>query len=139
LREKKEEDAIKSGRPMTEEEKQAYLDFLDQLFVNYSYIDNRFIKYSERILGVFFTKYFLRQAKAMQTVIAKNPARFGALLGFEELSGYDIETAEDAYYDPVASFLNKLGFLHPEKIIDDLFDLPIMNVMPDFSSVAQKA
>ena len=139
LREKREEDAIKAGRPMSDRERQAYLDFLDQLFVNYSYIDNRFIKYGERILAIFFTKYLLRQAKAMQTVIAENPGRFLASILAEEVTGYDVETAEDAYYEPITSLMNKLGFLHPGRVFDSITDVPIFGVVPDATAFAHKA
>ena len=139
LREKMEEDAIASGKPASSEDIQNYLNFLDQLFVNYGYIDNRYWRYLERVGGLFFTKYFFRQAKAMQSVIALNPARFGVELGAEALI-VQTPTAEDAYYHIIKSAGYKIGAMNPvdrveELVGDGLWGLPLFEIYPEWGKV----
>ena len=134
LREDKEAKALKAGKPMTQEEKQVHMNHLDQLFVNYGYIDNRYIRYAERVGGLFFTKYFFRQAKAMQGVISGNPGRFLALLGAESLVA-EIPTPEDAYYDVFGSVGYKFGSMNPTDKFDSLFQLPLIGAFPEWDKV----
>ena len=129
-----EEKAIAQGKPWSAEEKQDYLNFLDQLFVNYSYIDNRFMRYAERMYGIMFTKYLFRQAKAMHSVATQAPARLGAFLTTEQLTGIDLTTADDDYW----RFTEALGRRFDIKNPTDMFigdDIPILNLFPKLSDL----
>jgi len=74
--EKMQSDYKKKGQTLTGTKKRDALNFLDQLFVNYSYIDNRFLKFADNVMFLFFTKYYLRQAKALFSVAVNNPSRY---------------------------------------------------------------
>jgi len=132
----KMESAIKSGRPMTDEDVQEYLDFLDMLFVNYGYIDNRFIRYAERTFGVMFTKYLLRQAKAMHSVAIAAPARLGAVLTTEQIAGYNVVSADDDYSHLFEALGRRMDMKNPT----DMFigeDIPIFNLIPGFGDIVK--
>jgi exodeoxyribonuclease-5 len=134
MREEHEEAAIKRGKPLTAEEKQDYFNFLDQLFVNYGYIDNRFIRYAERIFGMRFTKYLLRQAKAMHSVATQVPARLGTMLSVEQLTGIDLTTADDDYWRFFDAMGSRLNFDNPMDMLMGE-NIPILNLVPSISDI----
>jgi hypothetical protein len=80
------------------EKKQGIRDYLDQLFVNYSYLDNRMIKYANDVGILQFTKFFMRALKAEAKMIKRNPM---AYLTFEaiDIGMIDLEDAQEQYLD----------------------------------------
>jgi len=128
IREEKLKQNKKNSINWTQEEYQEYLDYLDQMFVNYGYINNRYLRYSERILGVFFTKYLFRQAKAVIAVAKKAPSRFTGLIGGEWLTGIDLKTADDDYWHFFEALTNRMTG-------HDIFDLGVEAITPDLQNV----
>ncbi|MCK5849107.1 MAG: hypothetical protein KAH01_07935 [Caldisericia bacterium] len=126
MKEKIERDAVAKGNPLGADDRQDLLNYLDQLFVNYTYIDNKFLRYSEKSMGVMFTKYFFRQAKAVQTLIASVPSRYGTMLGAEYVSGLDIDSPDNNYFNPIDSLYGR--FYSPERLFDQLEIPPIRSV-----------
>ena len=129
------EDAIKRGKPMTAEEKQIHLNFLDQLFVNYGYTDNRFMRYLERTFGIMFTKYLFRQAKAMHSVATQAPARLGTMLTIEELTNIDIKTADDDYWRFFEALGNRFDIDNPYEMLTNAGSLKIAKLLPNFGDL----
>lgn len=52
---------------------QDILNYVDQLFVNYSYLDNKVVKYLNDVNFVTFTKYFFRALKANISMMSRYP------------------------------------------------------------------
>ena len=129
--EKMQLEAKRRGHIMTDDDIQGLLNMLDQLFVNYGYIDNRYLRYMDKHAGVWFTKYFFRQLKAMQTVVSAAPAYYSSFIAAEALSGLDVATPDDSYYQPVDSLVNRMHFLHPGNIIETLTTSPLFNFLPN--------
>ena len=129
--EKMKSEAKRRGYIMTDEDEQGLLNMLDQLFVNYGYIDNRYLRYMDKHAGVWFTKYFFRQLKAMQTVVAAAPAYYGSFIAAEAIAGLDVATPDDSYYQPIDSLVNRMHFLHPSNIFETLTTPPIYNLLPN--------
>lgn len=88
------------------------LDYVDQLFVNYSYLDNRYIKYANDMGLILFTKYYLRALKTLKQVYDKKPLSMTMFLGLE---GFDLlpsmfdESPYKGYASPLDSLVNRLG------------------------------
>ncbi len=135
IRESQEEKAIKAGNPLNKNQLQSLLNELDQLFVNYGYTANRFVKYAERLWEVFFTKYLFRQAKAMHSVATKAPASFSLLVGAEQLTGIDIKTADDDYWDFFGALGGRLDIDNPYEIGMKVLSPKIGSVGFDFGDL----
>jgi len=88
---------------------QAWLNHVDGLFVNYGYLDNRYIKYANDVDIFRFTKYFFRVFPAMAKLIATKAASFGVIEGIQRATPGRIETPMDQYFDPFKSLWNRLG------------------------------
>ena len=88
------------------------LNYVDQLFVNYSYLDNRYIKYANDMGLILFTKYFFRALKTLKQVYDKKPLSMTLFLGLE---GADLmpsmfdENPYKNYADPAGAIVNRLG------------------------------
>ncbi len=97
IKEELEKKAIKKDGKISKKVEREILNYLDQLLVNYGYTMNRWWKYSERIGGLFFMKYYLSQAKAITSLVKKNPTRFALLQGGQYTTGIDIQDPIDTY------------------------------------------
>lgn len=109
---------LANGSDMTNEEyasrQQDILNYVDQLFVNYSYLDNRYIKYANDMGLVLFTKYFFRSMKTLKQVYDKKPLALTAFLGFDNFvydavgdpweGVFDIENKLETKVGPTAQF-----------------------------------
>ncbi len=85
------------GRVQNKKEKQDMLNYLDQLFVNYSYLDNKYMKWFNSSAGMLFTKYLMKQGKAVHSMMEKNPSLFAVVELGQVISGIDIPTPLDTY------------------------------------------
>lgn len=84
------------------------LNYVDQLFVNYSYLDNRYIKYANDVGLLLFTKYFLRALKTMKQVYDKKPLALTLFLGIDNFV-YDLEDPYKNYFNLESSLSNRVG------------------------------
>ena len=97
------------AREELEDAKQDILNYVDQLYVNYSYLDNKYVKYANDMGLVWFTKYFFRAAKALRSMYERNPA--GALsFGIIDNFVIDLEDPAHQYMSPFSTLENKMIF-----------------------------
>jgi hypothetical protein len=82
---------------------QQVYDDADQMFVNYGYVDNRYIKYADNIMGEFFSKYYLRQGKAVTDLAVKKPLAFAGFHLGQHYTGIDFADPLDTYDSGVFS------------------------------------
>ncbi len=61
------------GRVVTSKEKQQILNELDMKLVNYGYNTNGLQSFTERVAGLFFTKYLFRAFKGYSLIMKQNP------------------------------------------------------------------
>ena len=54
-------------------DKKAMFRYLDEMLVNYSYNENRLLRYANDIGLFMFSKYFFRTPKAIYKMMKKNP------------------------------------------------------------------
>lgn len=82
----------------------------DKIFVNYSYLDNRWIKWFNDMGLLMFTKYMTRSLSAMGTFVKKNPLALGLFLGARSITNTEswLETPIDGYFDPASTLMNKI-------------------------------
>lgn len=80
---------------------------VDQIFVNYSYLDNKYVKYVNDMTFVMFTKYMSRSLAAMGKFLKHNPLTVGFFLVANKELGVNIPTPFDSYFDPTSSMMNK--------------------------------
>lgn len=97
---------------------QDILNYVDQLFVNYSYLDNKVVKYLNDINLVLFTKYFFRALKANISMMTRYPL---ASLGFEGYDEFvvDVSDSLDQYGNPIDSFMNRV-IVTPVEVASEL-------------------
>jgi hypothetical protein len=94
----------------TEDEKtekiQDILNYLDMLFVNYSYLDNKYLKYMNDTNILQFTKYLFRALKANIAMMSRNPL---ASVGFESFDEFvfDLSDSLDQYASPIDALANR--------------------------------
>ncbi|RLA57507.1 MAG: hypothetical protein DRQ78_13405, partial [Epsilonproteobacteria bacterium] len=81
---------------------------LDQMFVNYSYNENRYLNFANSIGLLLFTKYFIRVPKAMYKIYKKNPAMTALMQGAQGVTGVDVSDAYDNYYNPFEAAMNRV-------------------------------
>jgi len=81
----------------------------DKIFVNYSYLDNPWVKWANDMGFLMFTKYMERSLSAMGTFVKKNPLGVGLFLATREALGITwLETPLASYFSPVDSIMNKI-------------------------------
>lgn len=112
-----------ADKAMKDEKIQDILNYVDMLFVNYSYLDNKYVKYVNDTNIVLFTKYFFRALKANLAMMTRNPL---SSLGFEGIDTFvtDISDSFDQYGSPIDTIARKI-FPNP---IDMLGDLLVPNI-----------
>jgi hypothetical protein len=104
------------------------LNYLDMLFVNYSYLDPKSVKFMNDIGLLMFTKFFFRVAKAELKAASKNPM---AYLTFNAVDAFmiDLESPTDQYKHPLDTFFNKVGkadaFTIAQQIVEPRIFQPI--------------
>lgn len=111
-------DDIVETKKMTEVEA---LNYVDQLHVNYSYLDNRWIKYANDTLIFSFTKYFFRVMPAMLRVMKRKGVSLFLLESAQGATGLDVETPMDQFFDPFAALSRKVtGWGDPLSIFGNI-------------------
>jgi hypothetical protein len=89
--------------------KREALDYVDGLHVNYNYLDNRWIKYSNDILILSFTKYFFRVFPALLKMLGKKGLTVFFTESVQELSGIGSVTPWQDVYQPFDAIGRKIG------------------------------
>ena len=102
------------------------MNYLDQLFVNYNYNENRYLKYMNDIGLVMFTKYFFRTPKALIHMASKYPAFTYGTQFLQTVTGLNVVDAADSYYNPMVSFFAR--FQSPTDMIQEVVDPNIMGI-----------
>lgn len=97
IKEELEKKEVKKNGSMTPKAEREILNYLDQLLVNYGYTMNRWMRYAERVGGLFFMKYYLSQAKAIMSMSKRVPTMLGLTQAAQMLSGVDIQDPLDTY------------------------------------------
>ena len=97
------------------------LRYTDQKFINYSHLDNRFIKYVNDIGAFVFTKFLFRTLPGLLKHIIKNPLTMGLFEGGKRLTGIDIGTPIDGYLNPIDSLFNRSLIDNPMDMFTRLF------------------
>ena len=106
----------------TEDEKtekiQDILNYIDMLFVNYSYLDNKYLKYANDTNILQFTKYLFRALKANVSMMSRNPL---AAVGFESYDEfvYDLSDSLDQYGHPINAIVNRFA-PNPVQMVQDV-------------------
>lgn len=85
------------------------LNYVDKLFVNYSYLDWRWIKYLNDILILSFTKYMFRIIPALVSQFKIKGASMLLTELVQKAANTDIETPVDVILNPFNSLLNRTG------------------------------
>ena len=121
-------------KQLTEDEINEVYDYVDQLLVQYGNVDNKYVDYGDNVLFIFFTKYLLRQLKAMYDMLIRKPiGLLGYKLGEAGLS-VDIADPLDTYArNPIDSIMSRfMG----DKITELLYPR-IDDIIPDTSAAIQ--
>lgn len=132
VKEELEAKAIARDGELTDKNKRQILNYLDQLLVNYGYIQNRWWGYADRVLGLLFMKYYLNQPKAILSVIRGNPTKTLLMQGAQKVTGLDLA-------DPFNTYTNSgLDGLTYRWMLDDLPEHTMepnwIHLMPNLSS-----
>ena len=132
VKEELEAKAITRDGELTDTAKRQILNYLDQLLVNYGYIQNRWWGYADRVLGLLFMKYYLNQPKAIISVIRGNPTKTLLMQGAQKVTGLD-------FADPFNTYTNSgLDGLTYRWMLDDLVEHTVQpnwaHLMPNLSS-----
>lgn len=82
------------------------LNYMDQLHVNYGYLDNKFVKYMNDLGFLVFTKYMFRVFPAMLKMLSNKAFSVMLTEGTIKFSGIG-ETPFKQFYNPVDSLARK--------------------------------
>lgn len=85
---------------------QDILNYVDMLFVNYGYRDNKYLKYANDVNFVMFTKYFFRALKANVAMASRYPL---GTIGYESFDSFvfDLSDSVDQYMSPIDTVSKK--------------------------------
>lgn len=106
---------------------QADLNYLDQLHVNYGYLDNRFIKYANDVGFLTFTKYMFRVFPAMMKLLGNKAFTVMLTEGTIKATGLG-ETPFKQFYNPLDSMARKASLWSDP--VDVLKELTIPHAIP---------
>ena len=102
---------------------QEMLNYMDSMHVNYSYLDNRWIKFANDLGGLVFTKYLFRVLPAVLRMAQKKAATMAVTEGIQLATGVDIPLPLDQFvYNPISGGFRHVG-LNP-------LDVAIENISP---------
>jgi len=104
------------------------INYLDQLFVNYSYLTNKYIKWASDLNIILFIKYFLRAGKAALNMTRRQPLGSLVAESFDTFL-WNIPDPIDQYMTPVSTVSGKIG-LSPIDMIGEVLFPRIITIMP---------
>ena len=95
-----------------DETKQEYIqdmyNYLDQLFTNYGYLLNKYLKYPSDMNILMFIKYFLRQGKAVLSTARRQPLG-SAIAEATDMFVWNMPDPIDQYQNLGETLANKIG------------------------------
>lgn len=102
------------------------MNYLDQLFVNYSYLTNKYVKWGSDLNIVLFIKYFLRAGKASLSQMRRQP--LGSTIA-ESIDSFiwDMPDPIDQYMNPVDTLANKIA-MSPVDMLGEIISPNIFNI-----------
>jgi hypothetical protein len=111
-------DSLKLSPDIRKLREQDNRNYLDQLFVNYSYLDNKYLKYMNDINLFMFTKYMFRALKGNLSMMSRYPL---GSLGFEAFDNtiLNVPDAMQQYFNPIDSITNR-AFANPIEMFLDM-------------------
>lgn len=120
------EDNMKHGK-MTERES---LRYVDGLFVNYAYLDNKYIKYANDLGFTVFTKFFFRTMPALLKMAAKKPVTMFLTESSKGITGVKLEHPIDQVYHPINTMSRKLMLWdEPASVLDTILMPSVLHVL----------
>ena len=120
------EDNMKHKK-MTEKES---LRYVDGLFVNYAYLDNKYIKYMNDLGFMVFTKFFFRTMPALLKMAAKKPVTMFLTESSKKVTGIHLEHPIDQVYHPINTLGKKLMLWdEPLNVLDTIAMPSILHVL----------
>ena len=114
---------------MTDKEMLAYVD---QLFVNYSYNEHRYMRLLNDTGFMMFTKYFFRTPKAIIKMMTRSPGVTSAFQGAQWAIGVDVVDPLDTFINPFDALFNRIG--NPIDMFGTVVTPHIDDIIPKFSS-----
>ena len=85
---------------------QKMLNYMDQLHVNYGYLDNRYIKYANTVGFITFTKYLFRVFPAMMKLLGQKAFTVSLTEGVRNVTNVG-ETPFEQFYNPIDNLAHK--------------------------------
>jgi len=101
--------------------KRPLLNMLDQLFVNYSYLDNKYIKWGNDTGPLLFTKYTTRTMIAVWKIITRNPLTTLLFTGGQKLTGIDLDDIYDSYFSFWDTITHKFAYGDVKNLFQAVF------------------
>ncbi len=103
--------------------------YLDQLLVNYSYNENKYLRYFNDVGFFMFSKYFLRTPKAIIAMMKNNATMASVFQAVQYGSGIDVIDPMDTFYNPIDAILARIG--SPVDMVFEVMDPNIQNLWLD--------
>ena len=102
------------------------MNYLDQLFVNYSYLTNKYVKWGSDLNIVLFIKYFLRAGKASLSQMRRQP--LGSTIA-ESIDSFiwNMPDPIDQYMNPIDTLGNKIA-MSPADMLGEIISPNIFNI-----------
>lgn len=123
------------GRKLDTAEYQEELDYVDQLLINYGYVANRTWDWMEKVAGLNFMKYYLRNIKATYKMFDRNKSATVFSEGAQKLTGIDFSSSMDAYAkSPIMAMTNRFML---DDVPEELTSPHLFGLLPDFSSIVK--
>ena len=101
------------------------INYVDQLFVNYSYLTNKYVKWASDLNLILFIKYFLRAGKASLNMMKRQPLG-SAIAESIDTFIWNMPDPIDQYMSPVDTLASKIG-LSPFEVILEIMSPNIIN------------
>lgn len=107
--------------------REASLNRIEDIFVNYDLPTHKSIQYLNDIGGLFFTKFFMRIQKIIYHTMVKNPARVLGLTWIQDIFGNFSDIADSSViFRDIFSMFN----FNPLEVLDGVVDThPMINII----------
>lgn len=96
------------------------INYLDQLFVNYSYLTNKYVKWASDLNLILFIKYFLRAGKASLNMMRRQPLASTIAESLDTFV-WNFPDPVDQYMSPIDTMAQKIGLSPYEMILEIAF------------------
>ena len=114
-------------------DKKAMFRYLDEMLVNYSYNENRLLRYANDVGLFMFSKYFFRTPKAIYKMMKRSPTFAAMFQGAQMGTGIDVVDPLDTYHDIFGAFANRIS--NPFDIVATIIEPHIFAPITDLGTV----